>query len=123
MNTFRIFEDVKSTFDEWTYGAWVKLESKAREKESGLGSILFMPINEHIVVSMVLDLVEAHQVAHASQLGGAMATDYANAISDNKKRSIWLRDRIENSLRDHNHSARGFATLIETTLRTRCEID
>ncbi len=123
MNTFRTFEHVKNTLDEWTFGAWVKIEKKARDKESDLKDVLYKPINEHIVVLMIMDFVEAHQLAHAETLGSAMAQDYKNAIDDNRKRAAWLRAKIENSLRDHNHSARGFATLVEAMLRTRCETE
>lgn len=123
MNTFRALEAAKTALNEWTFGSWVKLESKAQKKEEELKEQFDFPINEHVVVSFLLELIEAGQKAHAELLGGSLKADYELAIADNRKRNLWLRAKIEKSLRDHNYSARGFATMVEATFRTRCEPD
>ncbi|HEY0312316.1 MAG TPA: hypothetical protein VGC56_07440 [Allosphingosinicella sp.] len=123
MNVFRVLEMARGALDEWTKGRWTTIEQKARSAEETLSRKLDFPVNEHVVVSLVMDLVEAAQLAHAEKLGGVTGTDFLTAIEDNKKRAPWLRNRLESSLRDHNHSARGFATLVEATFRTRCEHD
>ncbi|MEQ1537887.1 MAG: hypothetical protein ABL928_03085 [Sphingorhabdus sp.] len=123
MNTFRALSAARTALDEWTHGNWVKLEKKAQTEEQRLSGDLDFPVNEHVVVSFLLELIEAGQTAHANTLGGTLAADYNQAIADNRKRNAWLRSKIEKSLRDHNYSARGFATMVEATFRTRCEQD
>jgi hypothetical protein len=123
MNVFRVLEAARDALDEWTLGRWIKLEKRAESAEDAVGRKLDFPINEHVVVLMVMDLVNAAQKAHADSLGTVAANDFYAAIEDNRKRTPWLRKRLETSLRDHNHSARGFATLVEATFRTRCEFD
>lgn len=122
MNVFRVLGALTFALDEWMLGKWTQTIDRAKNEEERLGGKLDFPINEHVVVSMILDLIEASQQQHAKTFGKVVETDYLDAISDNRKRFVWLRHRLETSLRNHTHSARGFATLIEGSLRTRCEM-
>ena len=121
MNVFHVFHAAQSALDEILNGYWVKLERKALEEEKDVRNVLDFPVNEHVSLKMIVKLIEAHQLGYAELFGAGMAQDITNAISDNRKRYAWLFPDLERTLRNHGHSARGFATLIESALRTRCE--
>ncbi len=121
MNVFHVFGTARAALDELLKGYWVKLEAKAQQEEEELREVLDFPVNEHVSIQMIVKLIEAHQLGYADLFGAAVAQDMNNAIVDNQRRYPWLFGNLERTLRNHNHSARGFATLIECTFRTRCE--
>jgi len=120
LNVFHLLSAYKSKLDSAFGGGWSKAENEFGKVDDHYHQLLEFPINEYISLEMIFRLIEASQSELIKKLEG-VHVDQAKirqAIEANKIKKPYIENVIRDSLRNHNHSTRVFATLVETLLKS-----